>query len=126
MSTIKVPDGYQRVMPYLILNDAAKFFPFMQTVFGATEKMKHMRNDTNIMHGEISIDELVIMYAGATSEYAPSTGGFFIYVENADRSYETAIKAGGEVVSQLADQDYGRSGGVKDPCGNVWWITQAK
>jgi uncharacterized glyoxalase superfamily protein PhnB len=24
----------------------------------------------------------------------------------------------------VTEKDYGRSGVVEDPCGNVWWLTQ--
>jgi len=27
---------------------------------------------------------------------------------------------------QLSDQSYGRTCGVKDPCGNSWWITSVE
>jgi PhnB protein len=29
-------------------------------------------------------------------------------------------------VLPLSDQNYGRSGGVKDPAGNIWWITSVQ
>ena len=35
MQNINIPDGYQTVMPYLILPRADQFLAFMQTVFGA-------------------------------------------------------------------------------------------
>ena len=52
--------------------------------------------------------------------------GLFIYVEDADETYKKAIEEGATVVTTLSDQAYGRSGGVKDPFGNTWWITAAK
>ena len=45
MDTVNFPKGYNRVMPYLILDDAAAFQDFMESVFGATEKMKVLRDD---------------------------------------------------------------------------------
>ena len=126
MSTLKIPEGYQRIMPYLILRNAAAFFPFMQKVFDATEKMKMMRDEETIMHAELQVGEITIMYAGSTAQYPPYAGGFFIYVENADDTYEKALKARAESIEKPSDKDYGRSGGVKDPCGNTWWITSTK
>lgn len=37
---MKIPDGYQQVMPYLIVRDATKFVDFTSKVFGAVEKLK--------------------------------------------------------------------------------------
>ena len=126
MSTPKVPEGYQQVMPYLIIPNAAAFFPFMQKVFDATEKMKMMRDEDTIMHAELKVGELTIMYADSTPQYPAYASGFFIYVENADVTYEIALKAGAESIDKPSDKDYGRSGGVKDPCGNTWWVTSTR
>ena len=120
---LKIPEGYQRVMPYLIIKDAAGFMKFMHNVFGAEEKMKHMRDEHIIMHAEITIGECVIMFADATGDYEPRTGGFFIYVSDADAVYNDAIAKGATAGSPMSDQPYGRSGGVIDPFGNTWWIT---
>jgi PhnB protein len=123
MANINVPKGYQRIMPYLILTDAEKFLPFMQQVFGATEKMKMMRDETTIMHAELIVNDQVIMYAGANEQYPAEPGGFFIYVEDADKTYQAALAAGASSIMPPDTKDYGRSGGIKDPCGNSWWIT---
>ena len=42
---MKIPEGYQQVMPYLIVKDAAGFMEFMKNVFGAQEKFKMMRDE---------------------------------------------------------------------------------
>ena len=34
-----------------------------------------------------------------------------------------ADAAGAKLVTPVADQQYGRSGGVEDPFGLTWWIT---
>jgi dihydrofolate reductase len=54
------------------------------------------------------------------------TSGLFVYVANADETYNKAIEAGASVKTVLSDQQYGRSGGVIDPFGNTWWITSVK
>ena len=41
--------------------------------------------------------------------------------------YQQAVKAGGATVSERMDMSYGdRSGGVKDPSGNSWFIITHK
>jgi PhnB protein len=44
-------------------------------------------------------------------------------VHDCDAVYERALKAGATSISEPTDQPYGdRSGGVKDPFGNQWYI----
>ncbi len=117
------PPDYQQVMPYLIIKDAAGFMKFMQEVFGAKEKVKHMRDENIIMHAELTVGESVIMLADSTEAYPPRTGGFFIYVADADAVYNKALAAGATSVTPVADMPYGRSGGIIDPYGNTWWPT---
>jgi PhnB protein len=120
---MKIPDNYQAVMPYLILKNASEFIEFTQKVFEAKETHRTMRDEKIIMHAEIMIGESTIMFADTTDEYNVSSAGLFVYVDDADATYKRALANGGVAVSELSDQPYGRSGGVKDPFGNVWWIT---
>jgi PhnB protein len=96
---------------------------FMIKVFGATEKMKVMRDEKLVMHAEARIGDSVIMFADATDKFAPRPAALFVYVENADATYNKAIAEGATSVTPMADQEYGRSGGVADPFGNTWWPT---
>lgn len=120
----KIPQDYPTVTPYLILKNAAAFIQFTQNVFGAAVVNKYMRDEENIiMHAEIKIGNSIIMFADSTAEYKPMNAGLFIYVEDADITYKKAIDEGAAVVTELGNQSYGRSGGVKDAFGNTWWIT---
>jgi len=123
---MKIPEGYQRIMPYLIVEGASDFFNFMIAVFGAKEKMKVMRDETTIMHAELLIGESTIMFADSSHQYPPQTAGLFIYVDDADETYGQALATGAVSVLEPVDQDYGRTSGVKDPWGNTWWITSVK
>jgi PhnB protein len=124
---MNIPTGHQAVMPYLILNGASKFIDFTQKVFDAKLVSTHLRDDQKtIMHAEIGIDGSTIMLAEATEQFAPQTAHLFVYVEDADKSFEAAKDNGAEVMTELSDQDYGRTCGVTDPTGNVWWITSLK
>lgn len=123
---MEIPKNYQTVMPYLLLSKASEFILFMQKVFGAKETNKTMRDEHTIMHAEVMIGESTIMFADTTNEYKARPAGLFVYVSNADDTYKKAIEAGATTVTEVADQSYGRSGGVEDPFGNVWWITSIK
>ena len=126
MDTVKIPEGYQRICPYLIIPDAAGFMHVLKDVFGATERNMTMRDENIIMHAEAVIGDSVIMFADTTEQFAPCTAGLFIYVANADETYKKALEAGAATIMPPADQPYGRSCGVTDKAGNTWWITSVQ
>lgn len=123
MKNVKIPEGYQQIMPYLIVKDATGFIKFTQNVFDAREKFKEMRDENTIRHAEVSIGDSVIMFADSTEQYKPSTASLFIYVDNTDEVYKKALKEGAVSLGEPANQSYGRSAGVRDPYGNTWWLT---
>ena len=124
---MNIPKTHQAVMPYLIVNDASKLIDFAKKVFGATLNFQELRDDTKkIRHAEIQIDESTIMLADATEEWKQQTANLFIYVDDADQAYESALDNGAKSLMELSNQEYGRTCGVTDPVGNVWWITSVK
>ncbi|HEY2583132.1 MAG TPA: VOC family protein [Mucilaginibacter sp.] len=123
MKTVKIPEGYPRVMPYLIVENAAGFLDFTQKVLGAEVKFKEMRDEKLIMHAEVSFGDSVIMFADATEQHKPQSAGLFIYVDDCDAVYKKALENGATVVTEPGDQSYGRSAGIKDAFGITWWIT---
>ncbi|PZX58335.1 putative glyoxalase superfamily protein PhnB [Algoriphagus ratkowskyi] len=120
---LKVPADYQAVMPYLILKDAASFIKFAEEVFSAKVVLKEMRDKNTIMHAEIIIGESTVMIAEATPDYEIQNSGLFVYVKDADAAFELAIELGAVIIMNVSNQPYGRSGGIKDPFGNTYWIT---
>lgn len=121
--TINIPEGYHRITPYLIIKNAHAFMQFMHTVFAATEILKVMRDEALIMHAELQIGDSVIMLADATEQYQVQNAGIFIYVQDCDSTYQVALDNGAISIFPPANQEYGRSAGVKDTFGNSWWLT---
>lgn len=122
---MQIPETHQAVMPYLILKDARRFIDFTAAVFNATVTACHTREgtDAEIMHAEVNINGSIVMFAEATEAWGSQPAGMFVYVDNADEAFAKAQAAGAEVIMGLTDQDYGRTCGVKDPAGNIWWVT---
>ncbi len=119
---MKLPEGYQRVMPYLILKHAEGFFDFTRKVFGATEKIRSFHQDV-FKHGEIQIGDSTIMFGEGNADWGYQPAGIFVYVDDADATFKKAVEYGCKAIMPIANQSYGRSGGIQDPYGNTWWIT---
>lgn len=123
---MKVPEQYNRLMPYLIVPDAAGFAAFMKNVFGAEEQIMVPRSEGVIMHGELRIGGSVIMFADVTPEFAARPAGIFIYVEDVRETYNKALAAGASPVMEPSQQSYGFTCGFKDAFGNDWWPTEGE
>lgn len=121
---MEIPKNHQTIMPYLLLNGASKFREFAKTVFNAQDITNMLAEDgKTYRHSELKIGESTIMYSDATDAWQEQTAALFVYVDDADATFKKAIDAGAEEVMPLKTEDYGRTGGVKDPLGNIWWIT---
>ena len=65
------------------------------------------------------------MVSESVPEFPAMPASYYLYVENADAAMAKAIAAGAIQIMAVADMPYkDRQGGVKDPCGNIWWISQ--
>ncbi len=118
----------QTVTPYLIIPGVARFIEFARQALDAQEiGQRAAAPDGRIMHAEVRIGESVIMMGEPMGEWQPMAGSFYMYVPDVDAAYRRALDAGATSLREPADQFYGdRSGGVKDPCGNVWWLATHK
>ncbi|HEY1496106.1 MAG TPA: VOC family protein [Candidatus Solibacter sp.] len=124
MSNLKVvPEGYHTITPYLIVEGAAKLVEFLKTVFHATVISTMNKPDGKLGHTELRIGDSVLMLADARDQWHAMPTMLYLYVPDADATYAKAIAAGATSVMPVQDQPYGdRSGGVKDMCGNQWWV----
>jgi PhnB protein len=126
-----IPENYNRVMPYLIVDGAAKAIEFYKDIFGATELMRMPAPGDKIGHAEIKIGDQILMLADAVAERghkSPRTLGgspvsLVLYVENVDKTVDRAVSSGAKLVRPVEDQFYGdRTGGVVDPFGHEWYV----
>ena len=124
---MNIPNGHQQLMPYLILENPRDFIRFVSAVFGAAPNSTHLRDDgVTIIHAEVKIGDCTIMFAQTTEQWTTQTANMFVYVNDSDETYSTALENGATPVMEPADQSYGRACGIKDPSGNTWWITSVK
>lgn len=123
MAVKPTPEGYHSVTPYLIVHGVDELLDFLREAFGAEERFRMARPDGSIEHAEVRIGDSVVMMGEASDRWPAMPGSIHLYVDDCDATYERALEAGATSVQEPADQFYGdRSGGVRDPVGNVWWI----
>jgi PhnB protein len=122
-----VPAGYHTITPYLIVEGAGKLIEFVKAVFDATVISSTINPDGKTGHTEVRIGDSVLMLSEARGTYHAMPTMLYLYVEDADFTFQKAIAAGATPVMPVQDQAYGdRSGGVKDMCGNQWWVATQK
>lgn len=120
-----IPEGFTTVTPYIFAKDAEAFATFLKQAFDAQEINRTMRPDGLIGNLIMSIGTSMLMISEASESYPPTLSAYYIYVADADASMKRAIAAGGESEMEVADRDYGdRQGGIRDPFGNIWWVSQ--
>ena len=121
MTVQPIPEGAQRVTPYLVVEGAAECLDFMRDVFGAEERFRMDAPDGKLGHAETTIGDSVIMVGDAGGEHPPQPAMLHVYVEDCDATFQKALAAGATALREPADQFYGdRSAQVRDRWGNKW------
>jgi PhnB protein len=122
-STNPIRDGFRTITPYLFAQNASQLMEFISVAFGGSETYRKERPDGAITHAEMRIGDSMLMLGEATPQFGPMPTSVYLYVTDSDRVYRQALEAGGVSVFPIMTLPNGeRYGGVKDPCGNVWWI----
>ena len=120
-----VPDGFSVVTPYVFVVGAESYCDFLARAFDAIEVGRSVAPDGRIANCQMRFDTATIMISEAMEGFSPSVAAFYLYVADADASMAKAIAAGGQSIMAVGDMPYGdRQGGVRDPAGNIWWISQ--
>jgi len=126
MTVKPIPDGFHAVTPYLVVSNVSDEIEFLKKAFDA-KVIYRMDTPGGTMHAEVKIRDSIVMMGQAQGEKKAMPTMLYMYVDDADKAYEKAVRAGGSVVQEPKDQFYGdRSGAVKDANGNEWWIATRK
>jgi len=117
-----IPKGYSTVTASMVQDDAAATIDFCKKAFGAKVRMKLAAPSGEIAHAEIEIGDSIVMLNDVMQEPA-ARAELFLYVENVDKVFAKAVKAGATPVMEPSDMFWGdRFARVKDPAGNGWGI----
>ena len=137
MSAKPIPDGYDGLIPSVIVRDAAKAIQFYEDVFGATEKMRMpYPNSSKIAHAELQIRNHVLMLGDENPQMGavapapnapPPPTGVMIYVDNVDAVFTKAVSKGAKALMPPRDMFWGdRYGKFQDPFGHLWGVATHK
>ncbi len=120
-----VPRGLNAVTPYLTVDDPEGLVAFAKTAFAA-EEMKDQRAENpngKLMHTAIRLEGCSIEIGRADTQWKAFPSAIHLFVRDVDAAYARALKAGGVSLHDVRDMEYGeRSGAVRDPSGNHWYI----
>lgn len=123
MAPKPVPDGFHTVTPYLVVEDVPRLIEFLEKAFDAKDLHRTTLPDGTVMHAQVAIGDSPVMMGQSRDEWKPIPSCLYVYVSDADAFYRRALEAGATSLMEPQDQFYGdRSGGVRDPLGNSWWL----
>lgn len=110
------PPEFHSVTPRMVVSDAAAAVEFLRMVFDAAGQVQAGRPT------EVRIGDSVVMVTSAVErEQFPAF--LYVYVDDADLTYNRALTAGAMSLEAPIDTPYGdRRAMVRDPFGNVFQI----
>jgi PhnB protein len=118
------PPGYTTVAPWIVTPDTGKLLEFVKAVFGGVELGRVPLEDGSIGHAEIRVGDTVVLAFDRRDGWPAMPSLLRVFVDDADAAVERAVAAGAGVVTAPATQAFGQRGGrVRDPFGNIWWIS---
>lgn len=118
------PADIQAVTPGVFAKDAKRYIEFLKAALGAEEVFRAEQPDGSIKHSVHKIGDSYLTVSDAHDEYQPEFVKLHLYVRDTDGAYNRAMAAGATSLFVPEDKPYGdRSGGVKDPLGNLWYFS---
>ncbi len=126
---------HSTVIPCLRYRDAPAAIKWLCSVFGFEEQLVVPEADGKIAHAQLRLGGGLIMLGshrdneyGRLIKHPDEIGGFetqsaYLVVGDADAVHARVKKAGGEIVLDIVDQDYGGRGFTcRDLEGHVWSV----
>ena len=120
-----IPEGLPNLMPYFNPRGAPKMIAFLKEAFNAEEIARHQSPEGIVHHAKIRIGDSIVEMGEAHGPWQSRPMQFMVYVDDCDAWYARAMKAEGAVsMGEPANAPYGgRSGTIKDPFGNTWYLS---
>lgn len=115
------------IYPVVLYRDPDAAAEWLGSALGMTVSEIHRDDEGAVVHGELMIEDSVVMIATAEAGREPfrsvpaGTALTYIAVEDPDALYRRAVAAGAEIPLEPVDTDYGsRDFTLRDLEGNLW------
>lgn len=117
--------------PYIAVADARRALEWYVEVFDAERRGEpYVMPDGSIGHAELGIGDAVLMLAEGYPEEgmhvpaaeAGTSVSLHVQVPDVDATVRRALAGGAQLVRDVADQPYGRTGVLSDPFGHRWMV----
>ena len=118
--------------PYLLYDDVGGALKFLAKAFGFRKYGDQMlRPDGKINHAAMRLGDDMVMMGCPGSGYrnpkqlGQATQSLYVNVDDVDKHFARARKAGAKILEEPADTEYGhRRYGAEDPEGHQWYFAQ--
>ena len=118
-STTHIRNGVGAVRPYVY--GPASLVPFLEATFSA--EVIERSPDGGEVELRIGDSAVALALGDEFPDGVATRASVYVYVEDADATYEQALRTGATPIAAPEDKPYGeRAGGVRDSFGNVWFI----
>ena len=120
------------ITPYLYYDDVAGALKFLSKAFGFKKTGETMKGeDGKLNHAAMQFGDAHVLMGCPGKKYknpkklGQTTGSLYVNVDNVDKHFARAKKAGAKILEEPADQFYGhRRYGAEDPEGHQWYFAQ--
>ena len=118
------PAGYTTVAPWIVTSDTGQLLDYITAVFDGVELARVPLEDGTIGHAEIRVGDTILLAFDQLPDWPAMPSLLRVFVADADAAIARAVAAGARVVTAPATHAFGQRGGrVRDPFGNIWWIS---
>jgi PhnB protein len=118
------PAGYTTVAPWIVTTDTAALLDFVTAALDGVELGRVPLEDGSIGHAEIRVGDTVLLAFDQREDWPDMPSLLRVFVPDADAAFTATLRAGAREVTALSNNAFGQRGGrVRDPLGNIWWIT---
>ena len=120
---MKIPEGYHTITPYFTVSDANQLLEFLVAAFAGVIVKTNRLPTGRIQHARVRVGDSVIMLNESNEQYPANVSQMHLYVDDVEIVFSKALSAGAISIMEPNERPHGdRMAGVKDPCGNIWWI----
>lgn len=122
---MRIPMGFNTVSAYFLANQADESLSLLFHRLAGTQVLCHMNGD-RIAADQFLIGNAKAMVSEATQSLPAMPALHYLYVSDAYAVMSNAWAAGATKNMDVADMlHWDRQGGIKNPCGNLWWLSQS-